>query len=55
MSKPIAVTDIEFEKIVLQSEVPVIVDFWAPWCTPRKMIAPTLVSGAKVAASDLNN
>jgi len=44
--KTIEVTDQNFEEIVLNSKVPVVVDFWAEWCGPCKMIGPIIAEMA---------
>lgn len=46
-NKPINLTNANFDEVVVNSEIPVIIDFWAPWCGPCKMFAPIFTETSK--------
>lgn len=53
MSSIIAVSEENFDAIVLNSELPVVVDFWAPWCAPCKQLMPILDDAAETYAGEV--
>jgi len=46
-TKPMELTNTNFDEVVVNSDIPVIVDFWAPWCGPCKMMGPNFEKSAQ--------
>ena len=46
-TKPIEISEANFDEVVVNSDIPVIVDYWAPWCGPCKMMGPNFEKSAK--------
>ena len=51
--KPVELTSSNFNKIIANNELPVMVDFWAPWCGPCKMMAPIFEQAAQQLEPDM--
>jgi thioredoxin 1 len=54
MNKPVEIEEAKFDEAVLKSKTPVLVDFWAPWCGPCRMVAPIVDELAGEYAGKVN-